>query len=465
MYKSFLFLIIMLLLGCEKNPKKTIFCGKIFNPKDSLIVLYSNDKIVDSVRLTKDATFCFELKDLKQEGLFYVKMGNFFKHIYIAPQDSLMFVANMFNFHKSAMFSGRGAEVNNFITKIQEDVVNQQDVYKTFFKYPAEIFTQKADSIYENHQKNYNIFITQNPNLSEKAKKITWASFFFDAHKPYEQFLFHYNYSRSKEEKLTTLPTTFYDYRKQIDFNDLELSYYPPYHQFLIHHINNISYAKNMKYKYLDSSERMLQFQINRLETSDSIFKNQTIKDNMIRSVAFSYLLHPKMEDNGCVYVEHLHKYIQNSVYKPEIEELYKSIIHFKVGTDMPNLRLTDISSQKVLLQGNIVKQKVNVLYFWSAENKYQFLHPYLSFLQKKFPHINFIGIDISQNFRQWAYEVSDTQVIATQQFFIDAFGNSQEEKFITHSLNKALIINKKGKIAKIFVDIHNDLEEVLTEF
>lgn len=459
MYKGFLLFFGLLCLGCKNRPERAVLYGKISNPTDSLVVLYSNEKAIDSVKLNSDDSFHFVLNSVN-DGLFYFKTGNFFQYVYLEKGDSLFFTSNTFNFHKSVMWSGEGSQVNNFISSIRQKTQNQENIYDAFFSLSPDLFTQKVDSIYKQYVVSYEKFLTENKEISPKAKKIAWASFFFDAHKPYERYLFEHNHT-SKEERLS-LPENFYSFRRKIDVNDEKFSLYTPYHQYLTHYINNISYVKNLKKKNLADNKKMLHFQLNRLEVIDSIFSNKTIKDNMVRTAVFSYLLHPHGCSYNSTYIEKLQPYIEHNSHKKEIENLYQSVLKFGVGKEAPSLQLIDIKEDKTNLSTVIKPNQINIFYFWSSHNPYQLLHQYMRYLERRFPNYNFAGIDTSHDFRKWSYNTSDTQIIQTNQYHIYGYRSKIDKNFVTYNLNRAVIIDRYGKLNHIFVDINSQLENVL---
>ena len=102
--------------SCNSTSKNTAtyFGGKIINPKSNFIVLYSMDKVIDTLYLGKDNKFLGKL-DNANEGLYYFKHGNEKQYIYIEPKDSLMLRLNTWDFDESIVFAGKGAERNNIL--------------------------------------------------------------------------------------------------------------------------------------------------------------------------------------------------------------------------------------------------------------------------------------------------------------------------------------------------------------
>lgn len=463
MCRVILFVLGLCCFGCYDNESKTIFCGKIYNPTDSLVTLYFNNQAIDTTRLDSEDFFIFEFDKLPQSGLFYLKNSNNFQYVYLEEGDSLKLTANTYNFEKSTTWEGKGAQINTFMSDMRK--LNEQNIpfYKQIHNLSAQEFITKIDSVHYDYLILYEDFLNSTKNLSEKAQKMAWASFFFDVHKQHEMYLFEHNY-RNRKHSPTQLPKYFYNFRKEINFNDLELSFYTPYHQYLTHYINNIAYTQNLVFSENRTHDEIVyDFQLKKLNCIDSVFNNKTIKDNMIRAASFWYMLRPKNEYYNQIYIENTQKYIENNLYKDEIEHLYEVVLKFKSGQDIPNLKIVDIDNQNIELKSVINHQKCVVFYFWSATEPNKSIHQRIAKLQNDFPAIRFIGIDTADSYSNWLYRVSDTELIRTEQYHICSYNHSADQSLITYNTNKAMIINKKGKIEQIFVDIFSkELDTIL---
>ena len=107
---------IILFTSCNSTPKNTdtYFGGKIINPKSNFVVLFSMDKVIDTMYLEKDNRFIGKLNVIN-EGLYYFVHGDENQYIYLEPQDSLMLRLNTWDFDESIVFAGKGAERNNIL--------------------------------------------------------------------------------------------------------------------------------------------------------------------------------------------------------------------------------------------------------------------------------------------------------------------------------------------------------------
>lgn len=449
------------LVSCNKNTsQKTTLYGKIFNPTDSIVSLYFSGKVIDSAKIDEKNHFYFQ-KDSLPDGLYYLKMGNQFQYLHLEKGDSLLLSVNTFDFDKSAIYSGRGAEINNFLTRTKQKIQKEQKTFAQYYALPPTEFQQKMDSIYTNYINKFNLFLEQNEDLSEKAIKMAWASFFFDIHKPYELYLFeHLKYQPN--EKKNSLPRYFYNFRKEVNFNDLELSYYPPFYQYLTSYVNNIAYDKSISKQ---ENSKILKYQLNKLKIIDTIFRNQTIKDNLLHNASFSFLLEVSNQVDSQFYVDELNKYLKNQAYKEEIEHLHWASVQFQKETQMFDFQLFDAEDKPFLLS-EFYQSPQNVVYFWSSENPYaQYLHFRIKQLGEAFPKTKFIGIEISGDVPRWRYLLSELENLQHPQLVLKNFPNKFDRYLIKYNENKALIINEKGVLRSSFVPIFSPkMEEALTQ-
>lgn len=462
--KAFLFFLTIICIGCsKKEPHETILCGRILNPIDNFVVLYFNDQVVDSATIDTKNNFCFRLSNLKQNGLYYFKTSDNFQYIYLEKGDSLLFSANTYNFHKSVTYSGTNASINNFINEMKLKVEQNENLYQKWYRLSPDKFITKVDSIYLGYQHIYNDFLKKNKKLSLQAQKIAWASFFFDAHKPYE--LYKLENERIFQKKII-LPEYFYNFRKKLNYNDLEISYFNPYYQYLIEYVNNIAYQKSViaNIPSTHREARLLNFQLNKLQTIDSVFKHNAIKDNMLRNASFSYLLNPRDEMYNRIYVEELSPRIEHNSHKREIKQLYQTILDFEKNKPFPNFQVVDINNDTIYIK-NLIKPSVyNVFYFWSIENEYaKYLHYRIQQLKEISPDVNFVGIEIGGNYQKWLYEVADSDLIGTEQYYIDSYRKDSDRHLFSFNVNKAIVVNTNGVIEDTFAEVFSPkMEEIL---
>ncbi len=141
-------LLLLFALGCttKNGNSKTFFGGKIINPKTKFVVLYSNDKIIDTLLLNDRNKFLATYDNL-DEGLYYIEHGNENQYVYLEPKDSLMLRLNTWDFDESLVFAGKGAERNNILIDIFLEVENERKLFYQLNNLEPRAYKNKIDSI------------------------------------------------------------------------------------------------------------------------------------------------------------------------------------------------------------------------------------------------------------------------------------------------------------------------------
>ena len=109
-----IFLVSLFFFNCKNSNTSiyTYFGGKIINPKTDHVILYSQEKVIDTLYLDDKNKFFGKFEKFN-EGLYYFKHGNgnvkSNNHIYIEPYDSLLVRLNTWDIEESIVFAGRGA--------------------------------------------------------------------------------------------------------------------------------------------------------------------------------------------------------------------------------------------------------------------------------------------------------------------------------------------------------------------
>ena len=123
----------LLFLSCNKasNNTKTYFGGQVINPKDDYVYIYKDEQLLDSSKLSVNNKFLISLDSISL-GLYIFKHWDELQYIYLEPNDSLLIRINTWDFDESLVFSGRGAERNNFLINL---FLENEKENKLFFNY------------------------------------------------------------------------------------------------------------------------------------------------------------------------------------------------------------------------------------------------------------------------------------------------------------------------------------------
>ena len=243
MRRLLLLTLVITLVGCKKQPtNNTFFTGFFPNSKDSLVILYADDIPIDTTFLNKDKNFTFSL-NIKESKLYNFEIEGKYQYIYLEPLDSLVVYANILRFEESISFSGKGAAINNFLLSQLNNIDIQSDELKKYHSLPPIAYKEKIDSILMIKKRECDNFIKNHSYLSDKAKNIALVSSMFPLYKEIEIYPFIYQ-DKNKNLINHLLPSEFYNYRKQIDYNNSFLEYYRPYYSYMVMYVNNLAFTK-----------------------------------------------------------------------------------------------------------------------------------------------------------------------------------------------------------------------------
>jgi hypothetical protein len=453
--KHFLLVLAAIFIAsCNSKPTHSTtayFGGEIINPNSEYVLLYKNDEVIDTAYLDKNNRFLVEID--KPTGLYYFTHKPEEQYVFIEEGDSILMRLNTLEFDESLIFSGRGAEVNNFLLEmflLNED--EERIVYK-YNKLPPKQFLYKLDSLRKMKHQQLQALIKEN-NISPEAIHVAKASIDFINFQQREW----YPYVRKRllyEEDLISLPKEFYAYRDTLNLNDHTLSFYNPYFKFCIYHFNNITYidcAKNCN-DNINVEKRALHYSLHKLHLIDSIVKEPNLRYILFRNTAYSYLFDDHSPKNNEHFINTFKILSKDKRHQKEVFSIYKNIQSLLPGKLFPeDITFTNINGEEKTV-ANFSKKHKKVFYFWSLNQKGHMKNVFkrVHKLSKKYPDYEFIGINFTDNRNRW--------LATLQQYKLDTLTQFQGDEYLSKKLvfsdqNKAIILKNDGIIVDAFANI-----------
>ncbi len=428
--------------GTSENKSSIYFGGEIVNPTSDYVVLYHNDAYVDSVKLDNNNHFAFRFDNI-EEGLYHFDHAPELQYVYLSKGDSLLARLNTVEFDESLVYSGKGSEINNFLIEVFLKNEKEEDIVKDFYVMDPETFSKKIDSLHTakvNHLKD----LALESEFSDRAYAMAEASIDYNTYITKEKYPF-YHKKRTGEETIHELDDSFYEYRKKIDLNNKDLTYFRPYFDFMKWHFGNMSYTACLEDCTSDNKEPVvdrLHFNKHKLALVDSLVHQVELRDILFRNVAMDYLLREhKTSEEASAFIEKFKKLSSNDQHKEEIDLLYKGIKNLQPNTALPNLLVKNMNNEEVSIKELANNKKNTVFYFWTAEQKRHFrnVNQHITSLEEKYPHYNFIGINLRTNYNQWQQLMEEYQLDTNKQYFGENFKELQMAMIID-GLNKCVI-------------------------
>lgn len=455
LYFTLLTFFVVLQTSCECSTERkssSLFKGHLMNNSEEFLVLFQDDIPIDTAYIDEDNNFEFRIETSK-EGLYNFNVGNQIQYVYILAGDSLMMQANLLNVRQTISYSGISGNINNYITKMQYDNQDILFTVRRYHWYSPEKFKAKIDSIREIRLAQMNEFLNQNPFLNQNSHEIVRVSTLSLIDTQMEAYPFvHYNIAN--ENVINQLSKDFFDYRKEINYNNKLLEYYPPYYAYMVIFVNNLAFLKNKNLLFggVDVKKNN-RFHFDKLKIIDSIFSKGNLRDNLYRNAVYFYLLNIQEEESSKEYFQLFEKYNKENKYKEELEQSLKGVLTLQRGNIPPNIELIDRNNNNVKLSQTF-KPTINLYYFWAADHQMSsYVNKRIEQLQTLSPQTHFVGIDISLNKDAWLQYVKKNIPINSAQYHSVYFDDIYR-KLLSRNMNVTILINEEGRIISAFENI-----------
>ncbi|SFD05600.1 TlpA family protein disulfide reductase [Algibacter pectinivorans] len=396
-YFTILFISVTL-FSCKKNNEEpalniAYLGGEIINPNTNYIVLSKDETILDTVYLDGKNRFLYKIDNLNK-GIYTFRHGGEYQLVLLEPEDSLLFRLNTLDFDESLVYSGKGDDKNNyFINEYIENEKEEKYIIK-ICQLNGEDFQKKADSLKDFKAERLNRFVEKN-DPSDLFLKIAHANIDYKYYLSKEVYPF-VHVGENKAALLKSLPKNFYNYRKEINYNDSFLTNHHGYNKFLRYNLSNLSLKTHDDHeKNACFDKKSLCFNLDRLKLIDSLIINPEVKDDLLYHFTIGYLAKSKnIEYNK----ELLKTYLSISKSEKGKERMLRftsSVNNLKNGDKLPNIKIFGYDDSEYRLNAKVYAP--TVLCFWSFKyfDHFKESHYKIKELKVKYPEINFISINM----------------------------------------------------------------------
>ncbi|MGV3696006.1 TlpA family protein disulfide reductase [Flavobacterium sp.] len=431
--------------GCEYV---AYFGGEIVNPNNPYVLFCKGNEVIDTLKLDKNNRFFVQFDSLAP-GLYNFKHEPEYQYVYFDKNDSIMVRVNSKDFDESVVFCGRGEEKNNFLMEMY--LKNEKDKYKMFeyFDDNFDDFSKQIDSTYSKATKFYT---TRKSEIkwSEDFDVFAKASLDFNYYSKKELYPIVHKI-RTGQDVIEQLPGDYYDYRKTINFNNVELSGYAPYVMYLSHMLNNMGTINY--HNHFTETDLALKTNINKMNIADTLIKNETVKNNILNNIAFTYLLEDQNMANNNKFLATYKKLSTDKSKKNEITTICNAIQMLRVGNQLPEVNLNDPNGNKVS-SANVVKPNT-VFFFWTvnAKSHFEAVHKKVMALKSKFPQYHFVGININDRKEDWKKTLENYKFDGITELHCADFEDIKN-KWAINKIHRTIILGDNGLIKNAFVNI-----------
>lgn len=440
-------LIAFIVVGCKEEVDHAFVGGEIINPSTNFVVLSKSDTVLDTVKLDINNRFVYKIENL-QPGLYTFKHGGQVQIALLEPSDSIMFRLNMVDFDESLVFTGKGDKKNNYLIN---DFLQNEEEEKVVFKFcqlSPEEFQLKIDSIRADKISKLKAF-QKKYNTSELFNSIALTSINNNYYASKEIYPF-VNYGSDKRAIFNDLPKDFYAYRETIDYdNDLNKDYFN-YNSFLRSTFDNIALGKHLNHS--DASEnfdqKLLCYNLDRLEVVDSVISNTTIKDNRLFYYTIKFLSKSENSEENHTILESFLEKSSNADNKATLEAVVSSLDHLRPGNDFPHVELVDLNNNDEVKLSSLDK-KPTVIYFWSKifYDHFKESHRKAKELTEKYPEINILAVNVDEECPDLFIESMKKNRYTFQNELKFKHPKEAKLELALYPLNKTMLLDKENKI------------------
>ncbi len=438
---------------------KAYFGGEVVNPAVRYVLFCKDAEVLDTIFLKENNTF-FKSFDSLTPGLYTFRHDPEYQYVYFDKNDSLMVHVNTRDFDESVVFCGRGDQKNNFLMELY--LRNEKDKSALFSVFDKNLqqYTKYIDSTRAADEKFY----------SAKKQEINWtddfdvyarASIDFHYYSKKEIYPFVHR-MRTGEDVIESLPRDFYAYRENMNFDNAKLSGYSPYVSYLTHMLNNLA-AINY-HNHFSDADIVLKTNLNKLRIADTMIKNSKVKNTILNSIAFTYLLEDQNLANNEQFLNLYHKFSTDKEKKTEIDEMGRAIKLLKPGNYLPTVDLVDTSGRQIA-SSSLSGQKT-VLFCWTEklDSHFRASHKKVLELRAKYPDYQFVGINFDDNNEKWLARLANYKFPGIVELRCKKFSELREKWALTR-IHRTIVLNSDGTIKNAFANLFDvNFEENLKQ-
>ncbi len=392
------------------------------------------DKALDTIYLNKNNTFSTRLDYIK-EGLYSFKHGPEYQYIYLEPKDSIIIRLNTWDFDESLVFSGKGAEKNNFLLSIYIQNEKENNTFYPNYNLKPQEFLNKTATIESLNQHLYTQLTDTGVELSSKFKELAKVAVSFPIYLRKEIYPYMHK-NRFQLDSLPTLPTNYYDFRKKININNQDLIDFAPYHNYVNNYLNSLVYNK------CDGKENKTERILNTIVANITV---EELKNRLLYQAIYGDFRNSR--HSCCINENALTIFNKNCTDKTlldQINSLAEDCDNNKNQSPFKDFEIiardNTISTIKTIL-----KNKKSVVYFWSPEKmSAEMLIRRVAYLKNKYPSLKFVGINMKPTKKG-----SKTKQFLNNQYVLSdkSFGN----KLIKSKEPRTILIDKNGIVTNSF--------------
>lgn len=420
---------------------QTIVAGKIANPKSKVVQLayWDGAEKIISTKINKDGSFVIKDSFTKPTSFVFAH-GEEVTKMFLFPGDSIYLTLDTKMFDESIKYTGKGADVNNYLAKQYlhfENSIESPDFTEKYYRKialsDAQTFTKYTDSLTDVQLNYLNKFKST---LPEPFYDYQFAQVVFGYANDKDNYpLLHY-YVRGIEDSAVKVEPTYFNYYNELD-------------------IENENYLTSTNFVlYLDKlidHKAKSNFKRDSVSYADKIVCARFLLKGNILQKAISEVILQSMDYGTPNEIKEMYALSQSEItdtaIQRTIEEKYKLISSLLPGNIAPPFSLYDKNGKLVSLSS--LKGKVVYLDFWATWCGPCMMElPYAKTLQDslKTKDIVFLYISVDEDEKEWKNTIAAKKMQGTH-LLAKGIEHEVPVRYAVNGIPSYYIIGKDGKI------------------
>lgn len=452
-----LLLVLILFTACQQPrsfDSPTYLGGQIMNPKTDYVLFSENEEILDTLWLDQKGRFIKTIP-VFEDGLYTFKHGNEYQYIFLQPSDSLIFRLNTWDFDESLVFSGIGSARNEYLIDLFIQNEKEDAQLRALFNLPPEDLKEEIEGVRQRKQRDLNDFLLESEEQNNLYIRYARAAIDYPLYRKMEIYpLALRNYLRS--EKIPEVPVDFYDYRKNIDLNDPVLANFYSHRNYVLSYLYHLAYEKTIDNKDKGINTYLIEY------VNDSI-NELNLKESLLTSAIYEEFFTGATLNLNQEVTTAFFKTSTNKELNDKVSNLIADSQKIANGSKLKDFEVLNQKLKPYSINA-LIKNRNTVIYFWSEQEIEAIkLAGKINYLQKKYPMLLFIGINLDYNEDNPLNIISLKYINEQNQFALPS--HSIANTYNTSGYTRTLLVNRYGYVIDNFANISSRYFEKSLKF
>ncbi|HKJ06162.1 MAG TPA: hypothetical protein VJ970_01710, partial [Flavobacteriaceae bacterium] len=318
----------------------------------------------------------------------------------------------------------------------------EKEMY-SYFGLEENEFSSKLDSLIKVRNNLFADFKDNESELTSGFVNIANAAITYPIYRLKEIYPYYYKKAHKLDE-FPKLSNTFYNYRKEVDINNTSLMPLYSYQNYIV------SYLYNQTFQKVQDNNEDDDFVLHLMDITNDKVKIEDLKNTILQKIVIDDFLHSSSTCtiNKKVY-DKFKDFCSNTEVIEHVNNLVEDTQFIKQDFALPNFEVVNSNGRRFEIK-DLIKNQNTVLYFWNINYmSSEYLYKRINYLEKKLPNIQFIGINISDD-----YNVTNEPYLKklniSNQYTLPT--NSMAHQFLTSNYPRTILINSKGIVTNGFI-------------